>query len=262
MIASVQPKTMQQQVPQPVPVLVTYDPSRGPDNPFSFSTDQLALAVDSSADTVIELTLASAVTDAVFSAAPITWVVAPPNAQQPMRDNTDQRTFRFEVRPPEHFFKPWVFRVNVDADPIFGITSANFFLVLSTNAGAGQNVTLVYDSSNGSFMLDQTLDLLQEFVLVNTVAPLTVTITCVDPQNNPVSFANPPISWSNGSQPTWVLPNPVVSGGSAGNILTLQITNAAPGQSAGFKLIILGPNSTAVASPDPILINATLGDGT
>lgn len=259
MISSIKPASVRLQETTPTIVVpVTYVSTGQPANAITFGgtpTNNVLLA--GAGTTKIQLSLSSLDGSAVFtSPTPLSWIVAPPGPLIVPTFDSPQ-LISFTVPQPPSFFKPWSFRVNVNG-LVTGITSSTFFLVKPTASGNEVNVTLIYDVNAGSFNLDEGLDLRQEFFLVNTASSaLTVSITAIDPQQNPVTFASPAIAWTSG-QPSWVTPNPVSANG---NQLAFQISNQAPGQSAGFKLIVLAGGVTPVASPDPILINATLGDG-
>src|SRR3954469_17541556 len=76
--------------------------------------------------------------------------------------------------------------------------------------------------------------------------------------------ATNPILWSGlgaGEWPTWIDPIPPAQGLSDGNtVLTFSIPLPLNGQASGFQFV-LDVGGVTVTSPDPILVNATIGDG-
>ena len=75
-----------------------------------------------------------------------------------------------------------------------------------------------------------------------------------------ITWANPPLVWDSGSEPSWVQAALVTNG-----LLTIKFNSSGAGKYAGFQFAIQVPREgqapMTVRSPDPILVNTTIGDG-
>jgi hypothetical protein len=170
----------------------------------------------------------------------------------------DWKRISFLVPAPTHYFVPWVFALNVNFGTVNNITSPPFFLVRPP----GDPVfTLDYNAADGSFTFlreDGQADIILagQQILLNVIPDTCFTVVLQEP-----SFNKIPIVWSNGQQPSWIK----VTADPDNNSLELSIGESAQGQFAGFQFAIDLPDGRGgeitILSPDPILINATIGDG-
>jgi hypothetical protein len=153
---------------------------------------------------------------------------------------------------PAHFFTPWTFQIVVNSQTTNGVLSPILYTSLPPDNTDSTSLDLTYDPADGSFTFDEGGFLLAtSLFLVNTVLPLAIDVN-VD--NGPGFNADTPIFWS-GGQPSWAQHGTV-----DGNKFQLCLTPDGAGAMAGFNLV-LHDGIVQVASPDPILVNATLGDG-
>ncbi|HEY2293191.1 MAG TPA: hypothetical protein VGM86_21020 [Thermoanaerobaculia bacterium] len=218
-------------------------------------------------ETEIQVTL----TGATFSDPPVIWSIRPegPDHVHTTIINGTPTLF-VTVPPPTHYFAPWVFRISVDTPAvgdtpgIIGIRSPNIFL---TNSQPGQ-FNLVYSSTNGNFSLmdtnsDPTQDGLisaDELILVNAIVPTSFIVQLQlkeDPDDTSVNFASPPVQLSNSAVSDTITVTPIPN---TNNQVLIGITPGAAGQSTGLLFQIVY-NGVTFLSPDPILINTTIGDG-
>jgi hypothetical protein len=189
-----------------------------------------------------------------FAQSPVLWNMSPSNGQGEHDEpqvipSGDGRRISFTVPPPTSYFIPWIFRLRIDAE-LNGITSPTFYIVRHPSSDTEQDCTLTYDPSDGSFTLSDGLTLGHLTGLFNTISPFKIRIALEG-----ASFPPDPIVWSTGTKPDWMW----VCCDSADS-LTFTIPAAAYGETAGFQLIV-EHDGHQVLSPDPVLINATLGDG-
>ena len=247
---------------------VTYDPSPEPPasqftftNPESPDGSVVGSYVLVDAGTTIAVTLVGA----TWSVTPVIWSVHPSNGDPVVLMSSDRQTISFTVPAPSHYFHPWVFRLSVDTPSAVGIRSPNIYLTNSQPAAVGINYRLVYSPPSGNFSF---LDLSSasgqagtvldaELVWVNTIVPyrnFVIEVTADD--GSPVRFSNPgPIRWSTPIHPGWITVT-----GDQPTVLIASIKEDAAGQSASLRFQI-EYNGVNILSPDPILINATIGDG-
>lgn len=254
--------TIAEPVPTPSSVAqrtiqVVYEPSAPLTSRFQFDTgiasEKNYVRVDT--DTEIVLTLAPS-SPGTFAETPVLWSVSPFGQSKPQPQRSDDgRTISFTMPPPASYFVPWMFRVSVDAE-LNGITSPLFLIVRDPSSPAKENCTLTYDPDDGSFRLADGLTLGNETGLFNAISPLEIEITLTGATFWPNPVTGSPIFWTAGAKPGWVS----VSFDHATNSLTLNITGAGNGEIAGFQFIV-EVDGIQLLSPDPVLINATLGDG-
>jgi hypothetical protein len=99
--------------------------------------------------------------------------------------------------------------------------------------------------------------LASQLVLVNVIYPynnFTVEVTTDD--GSPITFSRPAaIQWSTLTDPVWIKWK-----GNNPNVLFISITEDAAGQSVGLQFQI-EYNGITISSPDPIIMNSTIGDG-
>jgi hypothetical protein len=240
-------------------ITITFDPTAEPQ--FTFSTGDPYLIIDE--ETTIEVTL----NGATFSSPSVIWSI-PPAGPRPSITPVNNSTISFLVPAPTHYFQPWVFRISVDTPGaptgITGIRSPNIFL---TNSQPGE-FNLEYVPANGNFNLmdpnsEPTQDGLisaDELVLVNAIVPydsFVVELQTKD-SNTAAAFASEPVLFSNsavaGTITATLMPD-------TQNLRVLfEISPGAAGQSTGLRFQI-AYNGVTFLSPDPILINSTIGDG-
>jgi hypothetical protein len=249
MLAKVQPFPATPPVPQSID-LIYNAAAVSPTSQFTFDTDTGAPYLFLTEETTtIQVTLQNA----EFTANPITWALAPSNWI--ISDQTAQ-TLTLMVSAPLHYFCPWVFRFNVNAGGLNGILSPSFFLVLPPDSESATSVTLDYALEDGSFSLDSAIELASEMIMINTITPFEVTISLASVTG--VGFdTDSPVLWA-GTTPSWITFGTVTS-----SEVTFTIA-ATPGQAASFQFalaVVSGVNTVTILSPDPILINATIGDG-
>lgn len=204
--------------------------------------------------------------NATFSGDKIEWIQTPTGGPpQPTQEND---TLSFTVPQPVYGLVPWSFRIIVDdaTTGTQGIRSQTIFL---TKPGGSEPETdeLQYDASNGQFILPGGAIGPKPAILVNAGLPGVSAAYSLDlvtssvPDGTSITFAESPVVWSRGSTPDWV--NAIRSSPNLQNMM-LTISSSGGGQAIGsrFAIEITTDESTVtVLSPDPILVNATIGDG-
>ena len=251
-------------VPAPPSFTATFNPSPNPptSNQFFLTADGASVANLVLVDAPTEISITLAGEGASFSSRPIVWSL-PPEGGELTPPTVVGNTLTFTVPAPKHVLFPWVFRFIVDFQDVIGVRSQNIYL--AKTASGNREFILKYAPDNGNFSLVDSLDSAQDgvilgdqLVLVNTqVSTFALSLQSDPPSTLPPVFATDAIAWSSGSQPDWI---PSVSGGGSA-ALTIQISPpAALGQSIGLQFAIV-LNGLTILSPDPILINATIGDG-
>jgi len=254
------------------PFRATFNPNPASGFQFTFTTDEgpvsNAFWVDDDNRTV-DITL----TNATFNEVPVIWSLPPGGGEMVpvVTMSPDKKTISFEVPVPDHLFNPWVFMIVVDFDGVKAVRSQAIYLAKKKEL-AGAAFTLRYEPGNGNFnLLDSGAESSQDGVIfanvltmINVLIPphdvdFTFTVTLDAPSDlNPV-FSSAPVLW--GSQaPAWLSATP-------NSMKELQFTlrSSAAGMSTGLQFSISiekSPGeSITILSPDPILINATIGDG-
>jgi len=253
---------------EPYPFLLTTEEGDG------LPVNNLIQVEDGATEISIAITLAG---DASFpttgSPPPIVWTLAPDEHSPYVLSGNNNNILKFTVPAPSHVLHPWVFRFIVNISGVTGIRSQNIYI--AKLLAAGPEIFLKYAADKGNFSLVEDLDspqvgaiLGEELVLVNVHPSRTMTVNLVSdpppPFNTPV-FASTPIIWSSGEQPDWI-----TDFSPAESQLSFTIGPPAPtdpmGRSIGLQFAIAVTNTTTgdsmtILSPDPILINATIGDG-
>lgn len=248
-------------------ITVTYDPNAGPSEPpFIFSTSDgpqsyLVIPEGSDAKITVSLVIASpTVIPISWAASPIQWIM-PMEGPEP-ESNGSQFTLTVSATALGHYFLPMAFRFSINAGEVINIYSPTFLLTLPSDGTRG--LSLTYTSSTGSFSLDGVLDLGREKFLFNTLASEELEVRFDISHDSDGTFdPDNPIVWAGGTAPQWTLPLPH-SSGEAGFKIIANATRPPSGQSASFQLALLVQTGTGlmrVLSPDPIIINATIGDG-
>lgn len=254
-------------------MLATVQPSSAPST--NSATQNISLVYNSTTNTLTfsdgthdnltfllvdeETTITVTLENAEFAENPITWISHPTPEPNPTPENNQ---LSFTVPSPASYFKPWSLSFGVNVNGANGLTSPILFLVLPPDSADSTTIGLTYNPGTGSFTLDSATNALANLsLLVNTITPFTTTINLsVDSSgtfNPAVVFNSTPIV-VDGVKPSWLSFNR-----SSPTQMTLSIASD-PGKFAGFRfaLDVQSPgNTVTVLSPDPILINATIGDG-
>jgi hypothetical protein len=172
------------------------------------------------------------------------------------RDGEHQATITAEE--PTHYLRSWALTFNVDVsstnEPVI-MTSPTLYIVRGSGTQPALGVELKY-LSNGNFELDAAVDLASLLVLVNPHLPFALTFNLSSDLGG-VTFHSSPILWA-GPPPAGVTVDPL-----SPTEVKLSIDDA-PDRLGAFRFVIDVPTSDGtitVTSPDPILVNATIGDG-
>jgi hypothetical protein len=273
MLAKVPSVDSEQDIPAARRFTATLDP-----NPAPGATNQIALidaddnpfrnpiwAEDGQGLTRVSITL----TNATFSSSPIDWPNVPGIAGSAPTQSFDGNTLTLEFQQPANTLAPFAFRIVVDTPDVKGIRSQ--IIYLAKRIPDSETLTLDYKPSNGTFMIREAdtdeggIDLGgDELILINVVTPRTLSLQLPPSTNSiaPIRFAQRPVVFIPDSPaPSWIEATL-----KDGNRTEVQISiQPAPGQSTGLKFVLEitleNGTTTTVLSPDPILINATIGDG-
>jgi hypothetical protein len=237
----------------PAPLLsatLFYNPEADPGFKFTWATGtgQPFLFVEE-AGTTVTITLDGA----TFAATPITFIS--PSSNFTRVPPSSDAEISFEINNvPLSYFAPLILSFNVDADGVNSISSPPLFLVLPPSSTDSASITLQYSLSDGSFTLDSMPVLASLDILTNTITPpFNITFNLQsDPPDPSVQFnsATPLIG------PAWMVAGSISNSGTA---LPVSISSDAT-RFASFQFVLDVGGST-VTSPDPIIINATIGDG-
>jgi hypothetical protein len=252
-------------------ITVTYDPTTPlPASPFTITPN--LIVVDPRTTTTLEVTLTTVNSPqgpATWANVPVSWT-NPPASGAPlvMTESNDPSTIYFQVPAPTRYFVPWVFNFNINFAGVNNITSPACFLVKDLDDSPP--FTLQYTPSDGSFVLSRNnveadLVLASQGLLLNT-RPVEVHIVIAG-----ATFAQNPIVWKNNGTlgspgnpgplgtPQWLTVS-TSPPDQPPSLLTLSLSEPINNQSAGFQFAV-NVNGVTVLSPDPIIINATIGDG-
>jgi hypothetical protein len=225
-----------------------------PASQFTFVTGTGEPFIFIEEETTITVTLENAEFVSGSQGNPVNWISPSTHPQPTLSNNNTEISFTLPM--PQSYFRPWMLSFNVNAEGLNGIVSPTLFLVRPPDSSSSMAVDLNYTLGTGQFMLEAAeLVLTNQLILVNTITPFEVTINLE--ADSSVSFNSSPLV-GEGSLPSWLVPTLT-----SGTELKLSIS-ASPGQMAGFQfaLDVLTPGGTrTILSPDPILINATIGDG-
>jgi hypothetical protein len=229
---------------------VVFDPSASLGSQLTF-TGKRYLMVDE--PTTISVTLTGGAT---FASVPVFWPNPPSNVASTVALISGD-SISFLVPAPTHYFVPWIFTLNVNYGAVNGITSPAFFLVKTPD---DSQFALDYNPKDGSFAFkrhgqEADLVLASQKIMLN-VLPVEVTVVLTG-----AKFHKPPIVWSNGNvKPDWIDVATLDD-----KSLKFSLLKPINGQSAGFQFAIDVPDGQGgeitILSPDPIVINATIGDG-
>lgn len=246
----------------------TFNPSPNPPTsfPFNLTTDEngepvpfpnLIVAPAAATEVSISITLAGG---ASFpTSRPIVWALDPGVEVVYILSGS---TLSFTVPTPLHVLHPWVFRFIADVPGIQGVRSQNIYVA---KPASGNSFILQYAPDNGNFSLVDSLDTGQdgailgaELVMVNT--QLDEIIVNIDP--TVVQFTPPGIYWAgSASAPPAAIGVSYTPITSLASSLSFTIDSASQGQSIALQFAIATADGVTILSPDPILINATIGDG-
>lgn len=219
---------------------------------FTSSTGKRYLMVDE--PTTISVTLTGGAT---FASVPVFWANLPANGAPAVILSSDFKKISFLVPAPTHYFAPWIFGLNVNFGGVSNITSPSFFLV---KPPSDDPFSLDYNTTYGGFTFQRAggeadMELASQQIILN-VLPVKFTVVLTG-----AKFHETPIVWSNGNvKPSWIDAGPVID-----NSLEFSFQPPINGQFAGFQFAIDltdgQENTITILSPDPIVINATIGDG-
>lgn len=199
----------------------------------------------------------------VFNENPVEWVLGELDHQL----SFDKKTLILLIGPPPSVIQPLIFNLvaNITSPHTPGIRTSNMF-ILAEDLTSAISENLKYDFINGAFTFSSGWPLQPGQLLVflkrrdQVVAHDTVQISLTHHDSvAQIRFANPPIKWltSQGTPPAWIQVNRQEDGKS------IQLVNdffAGIGLAAPFRFVI-EVNGILVESPDPILVNTTIGDG-
>jgi hypothetical protein len=245
---------------------ITFDPTAPLSSQFTFNNNSNSIlngkrylpVAQQNTTITLGLKTQNGASAANFSPSPLNWLDEPSGI---LPGSTT-----FTVDPPPHYLTPWIFTVNINYGGVNNIMSPAFYLVKAPADPVALN--LVYTPGDGSFQLlnpddnQPVIAVAHQQILLN-VLPATYQITLSGATFNTMT----PIVWSTGTLladnrwPAWISPLPSAPGLSHNNtVLTFSIPGPISGQSAGFQFAV-DVNGLTVLSPDPIIINATIGDG-
>jgi len=205
-------------------------------------------------------TISVTVDGAKFPESNFRTLIFPPGGSSDLavtRDNELQATIA--AQEPTHYLCPWALTFNVDVsttnEPVI-MTSPTLYIVKGSGAQSSLSVDLQY-LSNGNFQLTAAADLASLLILVNPHVPFDLTFSLSSDLDG-VTFNSSPILWE-GPPPSGFSVDLI-----SGTAVKVSITST-PGRLGAFRFVIDVPTSggtITVPSPDPIIVNATIGDGT
>ncbi len=224
--------------------------------------------------------------DATFSeVGPVVDWILPPPAEPVHLTEMDTPTLRvFQADAPSTIFHPWIFQLAVNT-PLGDSKSPAICLTKGSQlpgSGPTESFTLLFDPgtsndpSTRKFKLqaasgdgDDVIEIDSEQLLVFT---LLSGHTCqlqlgleFDLASNPsatgtLAWGSGPILWTT-SQPSWATTPTVDPGDNQQMTMTIEADGEGLSvRTAGFHFEIVF-NGSSIESPDPILVNATIGDG-
>jgi len=250
-------------MPPTIPVTLTYN------------TTTSQLTFDNAVIPVVEVntTIEVTISNAILAQQPTTMILPgildQAHPQLSFTPSDDRKKVTITVNTlPTHFLRPWVLALNVnlntDSSAVV-MDSPSLFVVTNVAIVPGQPTAftsnVLYDRSSGIFNIDSAFELASLSIVVLPIAPLSLTFNLGDS----AIFDQQPLSFDGGAPP-WI-EDPEIP---APNQVTLSIP--APPQDiisvpgfASFRFrinVTSGDKTILVTSPDPILVNATIGDGT
>lgn len=196
----------------------------------------------------------------------INWVL-PLQGPRP-ESGPDDKSRSFIVEEPPHDLVSLVFQLVVDTPHIRGLLSPPLYLVEAT-FDLKESLALTYDSEARAFTLTDAADVVLEVRSQQLLMIPAKSVLTFDLQLKPtardvkIGWPRPPapaILWNYIRQPDWVTCGPP-----DGTQMTMSLESPPPeGGLAGFQFVITVSEDQAkpytVRSPDPILVNTTIGD--
>ncbi|HSS49776.1 MAG TPA: hypothetical protein VLX28_12605 [Thermoanaerobaculia bacterium] len=227
-------------------ITLKYDSAAQPGSQFTFDTPTGKPYLFIDEETTIVVTLQNA-TFVAGDDQQITWI-SPPAGFSYTRDDDHQLSIHV-IDPPSHYFTPWILSFNVNVAGANGVTSPTLSLVLPPDSTTSINVNLEYAIDTGIFTLASAGSLANLSILTNNITPFDVTFILV---------ADPTVTFDPTTPilgPNWL--SYVL------NTATQELTVSIPENPDKFASLrfVLDVGSVKVTSPDPILVNATIGDG-
>jgi|GEM_PF-1566561 len=239
---------------------LTYNSVNPPGFEFTFGTfdapQPAYLFIDEETTVIVSLQGATFV-----EASPISWLS--PSLGFTCELSPDLKRVSIDVtEAPAHYFAPWLLSFNVNVDGAKGVTSPALSLVLSPDQPesgdfpAEASIRLHYAIDSGIFTLADAAGTLAHLsILTNSITPFNATFNL---------FADP----SDSTDPTVTFDpdTPVIAPSGWCPQLTndnKNLTILIPKNSDKFNSFrfVLKVGAVKVTSPDPILVNATIGDG-
>ncbi|HEV7506696.1 MAG TPA: hypothetical protein VGS07_17515 [Thermoanaerobaculia bacterium] len=226
---------------------LTYTAGNPPGSQFTFDTPtgQPYLFIDEETPIVVKLQNATFVPG---DDKQITWI-SPTAPVFPSHLDSENQLHIHITDAPSHYFTPWILSFNVNVEGANGVTSPTFSLVLPPDGEASIKVNLQYAINTGVFTLASAGSLANLSILTNNITPFDVTFHLV---------ADPTVTFDPTTPllgPSWL--------SYALNIATQELTVSIPENPDKFASLrfVLDVGSVRVTSPDPIIVNATIGDG-
>jgi hypothetical protein len=262
----------------PLTFNATFDPAPDEGYQFTFHIPGTDISLNNAffvagEENTVEITL----TNGTFAAVPnfpFIWS-NPPNGETPAFNIiNDGTTLVFVVPAPSHYFVPWVFRIIANAivgDRLIpGVVSQNIYLVKEMSPAVVPPLTLTYSLETGVFTL---LDMSNpsspaELTLANTLLMINTIVPTSGDSPFTVTLGSPGIEFN--STPPVFIPSPsvgltVAPLGDPIQAVQFKLTPEALGHGASLQFRINVPNPPnepiVIVSPDPIIMNATIGDG-
>jgi hypothetical protein len=224
---------------------LTYTSGNPPGSQFTFDSQPPFLIIDEETTVIVTLQNATFVADN-----PITWIS--PSTGFPLILDSESQISIDISDPPPHYFAPWILSFNVNVEGANGVTSPTFWLVRKPDQPASTSITLQYSPGDGSFTLPAATGSLANLsILTNNITPFSVTFNLVtDPSDPSVTFdSTTPLLG-----PSWL-----TQLDDSHKNLTISIPST-PDKFTSLRFV-LDVGTVKVTSPDPILVNATIGDG-
>jgi hypothetical protein len=207
-----------------------------------------------------------------FNERPIEWVLGDHDYQL----SSDLKTLYVLAGKPSSLIMPLAFVLSADfatlePDPLIkvpGVRSTTILIVQGALSNEPLDMKLSYNTETGVFSLQEGWPLQpgQLLLLPGTSADqvITLNVSLVDHHSSALNFAPEPIGWLDGNQPPWIehsLSDGILRLTSRFSYLVGEESfQSSQGLAAPFHFNILY-NGIVVRSPDPIIMNTTLGDG-